>query len=81
MGENIKKFWFNGGAKLVIQYLVQLFIFLVMASFLLGSKNTEINLLKDKVNKLENCNQEILQRLSNIEGKLDILLKKNGGRK
>ena len=77
----IKKFWINGGAKLIIQYVVQLFIFLVMASFILGIKNSEINTLKDKVNKLENCNQEILQRLSNIEGKLDILLKKNGGRK
>ncbi len=71
----IKKFWNNGGMKIVIQYLVQLFIIFIVGSFLLGIKNSEINVLKEKVNKLEYVNQEILQRLSNIEGKLDILIK------
>ena len=72
---NLKKFWLNGGSKLIIQGIINLLMFIIIASFVLGKKEYQIQKQEDRISTLEKMNTEILQRLANIEGKLDLLIK------
>jgi hypothetical protein len=67
----MKYFWNDGGKNWIITILVGLLTFAIAW----GSIKNQVEIDRHRIDTLEQTTQEINQRLSNIEGKIDLLIK------
>lgn len=67
----IKRFLANGGLRRSLEIAIQLIIYLLILSFLLGKNKSEFDIIKDRVQKIEYDYQvnlvDIKERLARVE--------------
>jgi len=67
----MKYFWDNGGKSWVMAVLTGILAW----GIAWGTIKTQVEIDRGRIDCVEKTNQEILQRLSTIEGKLDLIIR------
>ena len=67
----MKTFWDNGGKSWVMAVLTGILAW----GIAWGTVRNQVEIDKCRIDAVEKTNQEILQRLSTIEGKLDLIIR------